>query len=132
MIARLQIFTTAVVRETQSDVRRRKTGISFQRLLIGPTSVALPALLIEGQTFDVSLLCACRNSRVVDGPRRRFEVRITIRRSEVAVADQFASLFAFKADGKRRWEHILNGQRDGGGERSGRVEVNPLLMFTIF
>src|SRR6266498_5433007 len=104
MIARLQIFTTAVVRETQSDVRRRKTGISFQRLLIGPTSVALPALLIEGQTFDVSLLCACRNSRVVDGPRRRFEVRITIRRSEVAVAINFRSSLLFKPAVRGRWD----------------------------
>src|SRR6266511_3133663 len=132
MIGCLPVFTAAIVRDTQRDVRRRKTGISFQRFVKGRAGVALLALLIKGQALDVSLLGARWYSGVRKGPRRRLEVRITIPRREVVIADQLAPVLALKANRKRRWKHILNGQRDGGGEGLGRVEVNTLTSSAIF
>src|SRR6266446_5869040 len=126
MILGLSIFTAAIVREAQCDVRRRETGISFQRLSVGGAGVALPALLIERQPLDVSLLGAGRTFRVGDGPPGRLEIRITIRRRKVVIANQQASVFALKANCYWRRKRILNRQRDRGGKGLGGVEINPL------
>src|SRR2546430_4158379 len=85
MVRGLLVFAAAIVGEAQRGVRGGETRIPSQSPFISLARLTLPALSVEGQALDISLLGAGRNFRVGHRSSRRFEIEVGVNRHVGAV-----------------------------------------------
>src|SRR5258705_11288372 len=91
------IFTTAIIRKTQSYVCGRKTRITPQRFCVSGTRLTLLTLLVKCQAFYISLFGAAQNLRIGHRSRRWFEIGIAIYGHIRAVFNKGAAVFALES-----------------------------------
>src|SRR5258705_12144177 len=91
------IFTTAIVRKTQSYVCGSKTRITLQRFCVSGTGLTLLTLLVKCQAFYISLFGAARALWIGNRSHSWFEIGIAIDGHIRAVFNKVAAVFTLES-----------------------------------
>src|ERR1041385_154881 len=116
------VFTASIKGQAESDMRGCEARITFQSLDVSRARFTFFALLVQGESRDIALLCAGWVRRIGKRARRGLEIRIVVDWRVSSISQQHAAILALERQLKRQTDS-RHGDRHGEDLRGIQIDL---------